>query len=43
LKFTKETKNPERNFKFKILEVLWKNIYADGVLDIYESTFNEKS
>ena len=38
LEFTKEIKNSEKNFRLKILEVLWKIIYSDGVLDMYEST-----
>ena len=38
LEFTKEVKNSEKNFRLKILEVLWKIIYSDGVLDMYETT-----
>ena len=38
LEFTKEIKNSEKNFRFKILEVLWKIIYSDGVSDMYESS-----
>ena len=38
LEFTKEIKSSEKNFKFKILEILWKIIYSDGVSDMYEST-----
>ena len=38
LEFTKEVKSSEKNFRFKILEVLWKIIYSDGVLDMYETT-----
>ena len=38
LEFTKEIKNSEKNFRLKILEVLWKIIYSDGVSDMYEST-----
>ena len=38
LEFTKEVKNSEKNFRLKILEVLWKIIYSDGVSDMYEST-----
>ena len=37
LEFTKEIKKLEKNFRLKILEVLWKIIYSDGVLDMYES------
>jgi hypothetical protein len=45
LEFIKDTKNPERNFRFKILDVLWKNMYADCVLDVYyvyESTLMKR-
>ena len=38
LEFTREIKNSEKNFRFKILEVLWKIIYSDGVSDMYESS-----
>ena len=38
LEFTKEVKNSEKKFRFKILEVLWKIIYSDGVSDMYESS-----
>ena len=38
LEFTKEIKKSEKNFRLKILEILWKIIYSDGVLDMYEST-----
>ena len=38
LEFTKEIKNSEINFRLKILEILWKIIYSDGVSDMYEST-----
>ena len=38
LEFTKEIKSSEKNFRFKIIEVLWKIIYSDGVSDMYEST-----
>ena len=37
LEFTKEIKNSEKNFRLKILEVLWKIIYSDGISDMYES------
>ena len=36
LEFTKEVKNRDEEFKFKIVEDLWKIIYADNVSDIYE-------
>ena len=38
LEFTKEVKNSEKNFRLKILEVLWKIIYSDGISDMYESS-----
>ena len=38
LEFTKEIKSSEKNFRLKIIEVLWKIIYSDGVSDMYEST-----
>ena len=38
LEFTKEIKSSEKNFRFKIIEVLWKIIYSDGVSDMYESS-----
>tara|TARA_B100000401_G_scaffold331985_1_gene231268 strand:- start:113 stop:538 length:426 start_codon:yes stop_codon:yes gene_type:complete len=36
LEFTKEVKNRDEEFKIKIVEALWKIIYADNVSDIYE-------
>ena len=36
LEFTKEIKNKDEDFKIKIVEALWKIIYADGVSDMYE-------
>ena len=36
LEFTKEVKNKDEEFKIKIVESLWKIIYADNVSDIYE-------
>ena len=36
LEFTKEVKNKDEDFKVKIVEALWKIIYADKVSDIYE-------
>ena len=38
LEFTREVKKSEKNFRLKILEILWKIIYSDGILDMYEST-----
>ena len=37
LEFTKEVKKYEKKFRLKILEVLWKIIYSDGISDMYES------
>ncbi len=37
LEFTREVKNSEKNFRLKILEILWKIIYSDDVSDMYES------
>ena len=36
LEFTKEVKNKDDEFKIKIVEALWKIIYADNVSDMYE-------
>ena len=36
LEFTKEVKNKDEEFKIKIVESLWKIIYADDVSDMYE-------
>ncbi len=36
LEFTKEVKNKDEEFKIKIVEALWKIIYADNVSDMYE-------
>ena len=38
LEFTKEVKNKNEEFKIKIVEALWKIIYADDVSDMYESS-----
>ena len=37
LEFTKEIKKYSPDFKFKIIEILWKIVYSDGTNDIYES------
>ena len=42
LEFTKEVKKFDKNFRLKILEVLWKIIYSDGVSDMYESSLMRK-
>ena len=36
LEFTKEVKDNDEEFKIKIVEALWKIIYADNVSDMYE-------
>ena len=36
LEFTREVKNKDQEFKIKIVEALWKIIYADNVSDMYE-------
>ena len=38
LEFTKKIKTFDKNSRLKILEVLWKIIYSDGISDMYEST-----
>ena len=42
LEFTKEIKSSEKNFRLKILEVLWKIIYSDGVSHMYETSLMKK-
>jgi len=37
LEFTKEVKNMEEHNKIKIVETLWKIIYSNNEIDIYES------
>ena len=37
IEFTKEIKKTPMEFRFKIIEILWKIIYSDGVADNYES------
>ena len=39
LEFTKKIKKSDKNFKIKIIEVLWNIIYSDGNADMYESNF----
>ena len=38
LEFTKEIKNCKKNFRLKVVEILWKIIYSDGISDMYESS-----
>ena len=35
--FTKEIKKNSMEFRFKIIEILWKIVYSDGSSDTYES------
>ena len=37
LDFTKEIKNTKESFKIKIIETLWKIIYSNKKVDMYES------
>ena len=37
IEFTKEIKKTPMEFRFKIIEILWKIIYSDEVADNYES------
>ena len=37
IEFTREIKKTPMEFRFKIIEILWKIIYSDDVADNYES------
>lgn len=37
IEFTREIKKYSTEFKFKIIEILWKIVYSDGSKDNYES------
>ena len=37
LDFTKEIKNADQSFKVKVIETLWKIIYSNKEVDMYES------
>ena len=37
LDFTKELKNAEMSFRVKIIETLWKIIYSNNEVDMYEA------
>ena len=37
IEFTKEIKKTPMEFRFKIIEILWKIIYSDDIADNYES------
>ena len=37
IEFTKEIKKTSREYKHKIIEILWKIVYSDGTNDNFES------
>ncbi len=37
IEFTKEIKKYSKEFKLKIVEIIWKIVYSDGTNDNYES------
>jgi len=37
IEFTKEIKNYSIQFRLKIIEIIWKIVYSDGISDSYES------
>tara|TARA_Y100000741_G_C18240711_1_gene553577 strand:+ start:1364 stop:1789 length:426 start_codon:yes stop_codon:yes gene_type:complete len=37
LEFTREIKLYDKVFRLKVVEILWKIIYSDGISDMYES------
>ena len=37
IEFTKEIKKKSMDFRFKVIEILWKIVYSDGSSDVYES------
>tara|TARA_B100001769_G_C21822047_1_gene446794 strand:+ start:172 stop:594 length:423 start_codon:yes stop_codon:yes gene_type:complete len=37
LDFTKELKNADQSFKVKVIEILWKIIYSNKEVDMYEA------
>ena len=38
IEFTKEVKKYSMEFRLKIIEIIWKIVYSDGVSDSYESS-----
>tara|TARA_B100001996_G_C18281391_1_gene447068 strand:- start:75 stop:497 length:423 start_codon:yes stop_codon:yes gene_type:complete len=38
IEFTKEIKKYSIEFRFKIIEIIWKIVYSDGVSDSYETS-----
>ena len=37
VEFTKEIKKYSMDYRLKIIEVIWKIVYSDGISDIYEA------
>ena len=37
IEFTKEIKKKSMEFRLKVIEILWKIVYSDGVTDSFES------
>ena len=37
VEFTREIKKNSMEFRLKIIEILWKIVYSDGISDIFES------
>ena len=37
VEFTKEIKKKSMDFRFKVIEILWKIVYSDGANDNFES------
>ena len=37
IEFTKEIKKSSMEFRYKIIEILWKIVYSDRASDMYES------
>ena len=37
IEFTREIKKNDMSYRLKIIEILWKIIYSDGTVDMYES------
>ena len=38
IEFTKEVKKYSMEFRLKIIEIIWKIVYSDGISDSYESS-----
>ena len=37
IEFTREVKKYPTEFRLKIIEIIWKIVYSDGISDVYES------